>query len=101
MPRWIALFEDNRDETAGWVRKQHDREHFAYLAKHADKIKIGGGLCNNPGECFVGGLWVLEVRDRDEAVRLCEDDPYFRLGLRKSYRLYTWDKAPNYGDVLL
>jgi hypothetical protein len=48
-----------------------------------------------------GGLWVLEVESRDEAVALCEQDPYFRLGLRRGYRLYTWGTAPVYGAVTL
>ena len=54
-----------------------------------------------PGGKFCGGLWVLEVESRAEAARLCEDDPYFRLGLRTGYRLYAWGKAPVYGDVIL
>ena len=101
MARWIAIFEDNPDEQAGWVRRQHDQDHFAYLAAHAGKIRIGGGLREAPGQWFVGGLWVLEVASREKAVRLCEDDPYFKLGLRKGYKLYVWGKAPCYGDVVL
>jgi hypothetical protein len=44
---------------------------------------------------------VLEVVDRAEAAMLCEQHPYFRLGLRAGYRLYTWGKAPSYGVVTL
>jgi uncharacterized protein len=91
MTRWVAIFED-KPET-DWIRKDHSKEHFAYLAEHSDKILIGGGLRPNPGEWFCGGLWVLEVASREEAVALCEDDPYFRLGLRRSYRLCVWGKA--------
>lgn len=97
--RWVAMFED--DPAQDWVRKGHDQEHFAYLSRHADKIVLGGGLRPGPGEWYCGGLWVLEVESRDEAVRLIEGDPYFRLGLRKSYRLNVWGKAPNYGAVTL
>lgn len=100
MPRWVAIFED-RGEDFAWVRQNHQDEHFTYLAVHKRKILIGGGLRNGPGEWFVGGLWVMEVADRDEAVRLCEEDPYFKLGLRKSYTLHTWGKAPVYGAVEL
>ena len=97
--RWVAIFED--DPAADWVRKQHAEEHFDYLARHAQKIVIGGGLRTAPDAWYCGGLWVLEVAGRDEAVALCEDDPYFRRGLRKGYRLYTWGKAPGYGAVTL
>jgi uncharacterized protein YciI len=99
MPRWVAIFED--EPTADWVRRKHDREHFDYLAAHRDKIRLAGGLRADPGQWFCGGLWILDVEDRATAVRLCEDDPYFRLGLRKGYRLMVWGRAPIYEDVTL
>ena len=99
MARWVAIFEDDAD--AAWVRRQHQDDHFAYLEKNREKIVIAGGLRPNPGEWYCGGLWVMEVASRDEAARLCEDDPYHRLGLRKGYRLYAWGKAPPYGVVTL
>ncbi|MCL6615312.1 MAG: YciI family protein, partial [Firmicutes bacterium] len=61
--------------------------HFDYLSANRDKILIAGALRPAPDESYCGGLWVLEVDSRDEAVRLIEQDPYFRLGLRKGYRL--------------
>lgn len=101
MTRWVAIFDDQPREQAAWIRERHDADHFAYLAANADKIRIGGGLRPAPGEWFTGGLWVMEAESREEAVRLVEDDPYFKLGLRKSYRLHVWGKAPGYGDVVL
>jgi uncharacterized protein len=99
MTRWVAIFED--DPQADWVRKQHSQAHFDYLAAHKDRILLGGGLRPSPDEWFCGGLWVMEVADRADAVRLVEDDPYFKLGLRKSYRLMVWGRAPIYGEVSL
>lgn len=43
----------------------------------------------------------MEVDSKDEAVRLVEGDPYYRLGLRKGYRLLVWGKAPCYDTVIL
>jgi uncharacterized protein YciI len=54
---------------------------------HKAKILLGGGLKSAPQERWEGGLWILEVEGREEAVRLCEDDPFFANGLRKGYRL--------------
>src|SRR5262249_50159842 len=68
---------------------------------HRDKIVLAGGLRPNPGEWYCGGLWVMEVENRADAARLCEEDPYFRLGLRKGYRLCVWGKAPPYQAVTL
>jgi uncharacterized protein YciI len=97
--RWIALFEDNAGREH--VRKHHSQSHFDYLAANSAKIPLAGGLRPGPGEWYCGGLWVLEVASREEAVKLVEADPYFRLGLRKSYELFVWGKAPCYGAVSL
>src|SRR3712207_2872418 len=97
--RFVALFRD--DPAAEWVRKNHDLEHFDYLDAHKDSIVIAGGLRPAPGEWFCGGLWVLEVETREEVIRLIEDDPYFKRGLRTGYDLFTWGKAPVYGSVTL
>ena len=99
MARWVAIFDDDPDGAS--VRREHQDAHFAYLAEHRNRIVIAGGLRPGPGEWFCGGLWVMEVESREEAVRLCEEDPYFRLGLRKGYRLCVWGKAPIYGAVSL
>ena len=102
MTRWAAIFEDDTaNDPGGEIRKTQAQAHFAYLAAHRDRILIGGGLRTAPDEWYCGGLWVLEVASREEAVALCEDDPFFRHGLRKSYRLYLWGKAPCYQTVEL
>ena len=101
MTRWVAIFEDNPEDQAGWVRRQHSGDHFAYLKMNTDTIKLAGGLRPDPDGWWNGGLWVMEVDTRLQAERLCENDPYFKLGLRKSYRLYVWGKAPFYEAVTL
>ena len=67
MTRWVAIFED--DPEARQVREQYREEHFAYLARHKDKILLGGGLKSGPDEWCEGGLWILEVEGRAEAGR--------------------------------
>ncbi len=97
--RWVAIFDDN--EGLESIRREHSAAHFDYLAANRDKIVIAGGLRLAPSEWYCGGLWVLQVDSRDEAVSLIEQDPYFRLGLRQGYRLLAWGKAPCYGMVSL
>lgn len=97
--RWVAIFDDNEQLEA--IRKQHSSAHFEYLAANRDKIVLAGGLRPAPGEWYCGGLWILEVDSRGEAVQLIEHDPYFTLGLRKGYRLLVWGKAPCYDTVTL
>jgi uncharacterized protein len=71
--RWIAYFEDHAGRE--WIRKEHAAAHFDYLASERDKIRLSG-------------LWIMA-------------DPYFKLGLRKGYRLLVWGKAPCYEAVTL
>ena len=47
MTRWVAIFEDNPEDQAGWVRRQHSGDHFAYLKMNTDTIKLAGGLRPN------------------------------------------------------
>ena len=90
MARWVVIFEDADGMLA--VRQQREPAHLAYLEAHKHKILIAGGLRPTPGERFVGGLWVLEVASRDEAVALIENDPYYQPEHRK-YRVLAWGKA--------
>ena len=99
MARWVAVFED--DPAGAWVRERHEQDHLDYLDLNRDRIRLAGGLRPAPGEWYCGGLWIIEGASREDAVRLCEDDPYFKLGLRKGYRVLAWGKAPVYGDVVL
>ena len=91
MARYAAIFENN--DGADAIREKFHAAHLAYLERNRDKVLIGGALRPSPDEASVGGLWVIEAASRDEAVRLCEGDPFFSEGLRKSYRLLLWGKA--------
>ncbi|WP_310566424.1 hypothetical protein [Hydrogenophaga sp.] len=62
MARWVVFFDDEPAMMA--VRRAREPLHLAYLDRHADEIRIAGGLREAPGEAFVGGLWVLEVVTR-------------------------------------
>lgn len=61
---------------------------------------MAGGLRDEHGGPYVGGLWVFEVVSRERAVALIEADPYFVVCPRK-YRLLAWGKAlPQYQVTL-
>nr|TFG55597.1 MAG: hypothetical protein E4H34_00175 [Hyphomicrobiales bacterium] len=92
MARWVAIFED--DETkAKDVRGKYTQDHLAYLAANKAKILLAGGLRPEPSGSFEGGLWILDVADRNEAMQCVENDPFFKNGLRKSVRVAAWGKA--------
>jgi len=91
MTRWVAWFDDDPAATA--IREKFSADHLAYLDRHRDQILLPGGLRDAAGGTLIGGLWVLDVERREEAAALCENDPFFRHGLRKRYHLRVWGKA--------
>ncbi|MGN6157309.1 MAG: YciI family protein [Devosia sp.] len=96
--RWVAIFEDKPDALD--IREANADAHFEYLERHRDQIRLAGGIRDEPGGPPDGGLWILaNIADRAEAVRLCEADPFFIAGLRRSYVLKAWGFAPCYADV--
>jgi uncharacterized protein YciI len=88
--RYVAIFEDSPEMLL--IRKARSEQHIAYLKEHRNEILIGGGLREEPGGAFVGGMWIFEVESRERAVSLIENDPYFESAYR-TYRLLVWGKA--------
>lgn len=92
--RLIALFED--EPAMAGVRQRLETEHLAFLEAHRAEIPMAGGLRNEPGGAFTGGLWVFDVESKARAIELIEADPYHQAHPRP-YRLLVWGKAlPQY-----
>jgi len=92
--RFAVIFEEGPEMVP--VRAEHEPAHLAYLEAHRDEILMAGGLRNEHGGPYAGGLWVFEVSSRDRAVALVEQDPYHQANPRQ-YRLLAWGKAlPQY-----
>jgi uncharacterized protein YciI len=92
MPLFAAIFEDDLD-AAPRVRAVAEDDHVAYLENHRDAVLVAGALRPAPDGIATGGLWIIEAATRKEAERICEEDPFFVRGLRKSYRLESWSKG--------
>jgi uncharacterized protein YciI len=88
--RYVAIFEDAPEMLL--IRQTRSEQHIAYLKEHRNEILIGGGLREEPGGVFVGGMWIFEVESRERAVSLIENDPYFESAYR-TYRLLVWVKG--------
>lgn len=89
--RFAALFLDS--VTPDDLPVDLSRAHFDYLAAHADRITMAGGLRPAEGGSFCGSLWVIEAADEAAARRLMDDDPYCLAGLRPNRTLYRWGLA--------
>jgi uncharacterized protein len=91
--RFVVIFEEGTEMVP--VREAHEPAHLVYLEQHREEIRMAGGLRNQHGGPYVGGLWVFEVTSRERAVELIEQDPY------GSTRLLAWGKALPQYDVLM
>lgn len=96
--RFVVIFEEGSDMAA--VRERHEPAHLAFLEQHRLEIPMAGGLRQEHGGAYVGGLWVFEVETKERAIALIEQDPYFRIQPRK-YRLLAWGKALPGRQVLM
>jgi uncharacterized protein len=96
--RFVAIFEDSPEMDA--VRTAREPAHLSYLEAHRSEILIAGGLREEHGGPFVGGLWIFEVDSKQRAMELIEGDPYFVSHLRH-YRLLTWGKALSEHQITL
>lgn len=96
--RFVVVFEEGTEMVP--VREAHEPAHLAYLEKHREEIRMAGGLRDQHGGPYVGGLWVFEVQTRQRAVELIEQDPYYLANPRK-YRIFVWGKALPQYEVLM
>ena len=96
--RWVAIFTDTPAMLA--VRAEHGQAHLDFLAQHQGEILIAGGCRHEPEGDYIGGLWVMEVASREQAVELISQDPFFIFGARR-YELRTWGKAFEGQQVML
>jgi uncharacterized protein YciI len=88
--RFVVIFDDSVEMAD--VRDRLEPDHLRYLEEHHTEIPMAGGLRNEHGGCYVGGLWVFEVANRARAIALIEGDPYF-IACPRTYRLLAWGKA--------
>jgi uncharacterized protein len=88
--RFIVMFEDSPQMAE--VRSTREPDHLKFLEEHHTEIPMAGGLREEHGGSYVGGLWVFEVRSRERAVELIEQDPY-HIACPRKYRLLAWGKA--------
>lgn len=100
MARSIALFDDNPD--AAWVRRNHAQAHVDYLAAHAGRIVIGGGLRPEPDAWWEGELGDEGGDPRGGGAPASRPIPILPSACA-SYRQASavWGKAPCYGEVRL
>ena len=54
--------------------------HMEYAKKLGDKLVFAGPAMDDDNN-MIASVWIVEVRDRTEAVSITEEDPYEQVGL--------------------
>lgn len=67
--------------------------HWAYELEIKDKILGAGSIRTDDGQTPIGGLLILDVATREEAVTLFENDPATKAGLRTNVQIRFWNAA--------
>jgi uncharacterized protein YciI len=85
---WLIGFEDEPSRVD--LRRTHTHLHAAYVRSIAQHFVCTGAMRDTPEGTQTGGMWVLDVPTREEAVALFQGDPFFKEGLRANVRVQHW-----------
>lgn len=76
-------------------------EHFAWLDKNRDRVRLAGSLRADVGGDSLGGLWIIEAESKADAEQVYQTDPFFANGLRANVELFHYVKANPQRQVTL
>ena len=96
---YAVMFED--DATRAAARAQHMPQHLAFLERNAHVIHAAGPLIDAADGCAAGGLWLVEANSLQQVRELCQADPFWPTGLRKSVRVLEWKQVFASGKRLI
>jgi uncharacterized protein YciI len=82
-------------------REEIRNEHRKYLKSYGNKIIASGALLDEDKETVIGGITLLDVENKNEAIRFEQEDPYAKLGIRKDVNIVYWRKRWFNGEFLL
>ena len=66
--------------------------HIEYVMRNADRISASGGLFPDDDDFPNGGLIILDVDSRKDAVDYIENDPFFLNGIFTTYTIHRFRK---------
>lgn len=99
MGRWAVIFDNAMGNQP--LRDRHKDAHHAYLVDHRDMIRLAGATRAGDEAEFSGGMWIVENADRETALRLAQNAPFFLCGLHTGCRVFWWGSAPGFEAVTI
>ena len=90
MPYVITFLDDpgTDREKKGKIRPTH----IDYVSRNASRIIASGGFFPEDDDFPNGGLIILDVADRKDAVEYIENDPFFLNGIFSTYTIRRFRK---------
>ena len=88
---YVITFVDDPD-TDREKKSQLRPTHIDYVVGNAGRIIASGGLFPDDDDFPNGGLIILDVDNRNDAVAYIENDPFFMNGIFSTYTIRKWRK---------
>ncbi len=95
--RWIAIFTNKPDTDA--LRAEHLAAHLQYFSLQT-KITLAGSTTPHGAKSSNGGVWVINGVTYEMAVKICEEDPFFIVGLRQKIEIFEYGVAPKFEELV-
>lgn len=87
---YVITFVDDPDVRE--KKTQFRPIHIEHVERNAHRIIASGGFFPDDDDFPNGGLIILDVASREEAVRYIESDPFFINGIFSTYTIKRFKK---------
>jgi uncharacterized protein len=78
---------------SGSLRRAKRQEHLAFLEEHKAMLLACGAKLHDDGSDAGGGLYIIDVEERNEAEAFISADPFSKAGLFHRIEMTRWRKA--------
>ena len=90
---WMIVSDDAPEGARLRADKALMDAQWAYELSIKDKILCAGSLRTDDGKTPIGGLLILDVDTRAEAMAIFNADPATKAGLRTNVTVKRWNRA--------
>lgn len=95
--RWIAIITNKPDTQV--LRDMHMQAHLDYIASCPEIALVGATKPFGATE-GTGAVWIIKDATYEDAIRICENDPFFVAGIRQSVDVLEYEVAPKFEDLV-
>ena len=75
------------------TRRKLESRHRAYLDNNESIILAAGALLDDDGNDIGGGVYIINVENREAAENFIDNDPFKQAGLFAKVQIDRWRKA--------